>query len=44
MEAIPTLLQDIIDRFVRLEVMPTKAESCIIDFFNEVTNGFCHCE
>ncbi|XXG40860.1 hypothetical protein AAC387_Pa01g1470 [Persea americana] len=35
MEAIPTLLQDIIDRFVRLEVMPTKAESCIIDFFNE---------
>ncbi|XXG51236.1 hypothetical protein AAC387_Pa02g5053 [Persea americana] len=34
-EAIPTLLQDVIDRFVRLQVMSVKPDSCIIDFFKE---------
>ncbi|XP_043720220.1 RNA demethylase ALKBH10B-like [Telopea speciosissima] len=34
-EAIPGLLQDIIDRLVSLEVMNVKPDSCIVDFFNE---------
>ncbi|XP_010271173.1 PREDICTED: uncharacterized protein LOC104607267 [Nelumbo nucifera] len=35
MEPIPGLLQDVIDNLVHLQVMTTKADSCIIDFFNE---------
>ncbi|KAL6001188.1 hypothetical protein ACLOJK_006920 [Asimina triloba] len=34
-EAIPSLLQDFIDRFVLMQIITTKADSCIIDFFNE---------
>lgn len=37
-EAIPKQLQDVIDNFVRMQVMTVKPDSCIIDFFNEVRN------
>lgn len=35
-EAIPNLLQDILESLVSLQVTPVKPDSCIIDFFNEV--------
>ncbi|XP_077236193.1 hydroxyproline-rich glycoprotein family protein isoform X2 [Tasmannia lanceolata] len=35
MDAIPILLQDVIDRLVHLQVMTVKPESCIVDVFNE---------
>ncbi|XP_058108410.1 RNA demethylase ALKBH10B-like isoform X2 [Magnolia sinica] len=34
-EAIPSLLQDVIDCFVRMQAITAKPDSCIIDFFNE---------
>ncbi|XP_015868027.3 RNA demethylase ALKBH10B isoform X2 [Ziziphus jujuba] len=34
-EAIPSLLQDVIDRLVGMQVMTVKPDSCIIDFYNE---------
>ncbi|KAF8407562.1 hypothetical protein HHK36_006696 [Tetracentron sinense] len=34
-EAIPGLLQDVIERLVHMQVMTVKPDSCIIDFFNE---------
>ncbi|KAL5553327.1 hypothetical protein UlMin_040728 [Ulmus minor] len=34
-EAIPPLLQDVIDRLVGMQIFPMKPDSCIIDFFNE---------
>lgn len=38
MEAIPSLVQDVIDRLVGMQVLTVKPDSCIIDFFNEVVN------
>lgn len=38
MEAIPSLLQDVIDRLVGMQVLTVKPDTCIIDFFNEVVN------
>ncbi|KAE8664625.1 Hydroxyproline-rich glycoprotein family protein, putative isoform 2 [Hibiscus syriacus] len=35
MEAIPTLLQDVIERLVDLQVMTAKPNSCIVDVYNE---------
>lgn len=35
-EAIPSLLQDVFDNLVQLQVLPVKPDYCIIDFFNEV--------
>ncbi|XP_042479635.1 RNA demethylase ALKBH10B-like, partial [Macadamia integrifolia] len=34
-EAIPGLLQDVIDHLVSLQVMNVKPDSCIVDFYNE---------
>ncbi|URE44616.1 Hydroxyproline-rich glycoprotein family protein [Musa troglodytarum] len=34
-EAIPSLLQDVFDNLVQLQVLPVKPDYCIIDFFNE---------
>ncbi|KAF8389679.1 hypothetical protein HHK36_024198 [Tetracentron sinense] len=34
-EAIPSLLQDVIEHLVHMKVMTEKPDSCIIDFFNE---------
>uniref|UniRef100_A0A2P2M4Z0 Uncharacterized protein n=1 Tax=Rhizophora mucronata TaxID=61149 RepID=A0A2P2M4Z0_RHIMU len=34
-EAFPALLQDIIDRWVDMQVMTVKPDSCIIDIYNE---------
>ncbi|KAK6921561.1 hypothetical protein RJ641_012068 [Dillenia turbinata] len=34
-EAIPGLLQDVIERLVGMQVMSSRPDSCIIDFFNE---------
>ncbi|XP_043695418.1 RNA demethylase ALKBH10B-like isoform X2 [Telopea speciosissima] len=34
-EAIPGLLQDVIDRLVTLQIVNVKLDSCIVDFFNE---------
>ncbi|WOK97522.1 hypothetical protein Cni_G06230 [Canna indica] len=34
-EAIPSLLLDVFDRFIQLRVLPAKPDFCIIDFFNE---------
>lgn len=35
-EPIPSLLQDVIDRLVGMQVMTATPDSCIIDIFNEV--------
>ncbi|KAF9625298.1 hypothetical protein IFM89_020884 [Coptis chinensis] len=35
MEAIPSLLQDVIERLLSLKITTVKPDSCIIDFFNE---------
>lgn len=35
MEAIPSLLQEVIERLLSLQVTTVKPDSCIIDFFNE---------
>ncbi|PIA63907.1 hypothetical protein AQUCO_00201312v1 [Aquilegia coerulea] len=35
MEAIPVLLQDVIDHLLSSQVIAVKPDSCIIDFFNE---------
>ncbi|XP_068664060.1 RNA demethylase ALKBH10B-like isoform X2 [Aristolochia californica] len=35
LEAIPNLLQDVIDRLLQLQIVSMKPNSCIIDFFNE---------
>ncbi|KAG9457323.1 hypothetical protein H6P81_001831 [Aristolochia fimbriata] len=35
LEAIPNLLQDVIDRLLQLQIVSVKPDSCIIDFFNE---------
>jgi len=37
-EPIPSLLQDVLDRLVRNQVLTVKPDFCVIDFFNEVTN------
>lgn len=37
-EAIPKELQDVIDNFIRMQIMTVKPDSCIIDFFNDVRN------
>ncbi|KAJ6321871.1 hypothetical protein OIU77_011872 [Salix suchowensis] len=34
-ESIPALLQDVIERFVGMQVMTMKPDSCIIDIYNE---------
>ncbi|GMH26280.1 hypothetical protein Nepgr_028123 [Nepenthes gracilis] len=34
-ETIPGLLQDVIDRLLSMQVIPSKPDSCIIDVFNE---------
>ncbi|XP_037495703.1 RNA demethylase ALKBH10B [Jatropha curcas] len=34
-ESIPTLLQDVIERFVNMQIMAVKPDSCIIDLYNE---------
>ncbi|KAJ4972824.1 hypothetical protein NE237_005998 [Protea cynaroides] len=34
-QAIPGLLQDVIDRLVSLQIVNVKPDSCIVDFFNE---------
>ncbi|KDO60855.1 hypothetical protein CISIN_1g006789mg [Citrus sinensis] len=34
-EPIPSLLQDVIDRLVGLQIMTVKPDSCIVDVFNE---------
>ncbi|KAL5763016.1 hypothetical protein ACOSP7_019280 [Xanthoceras sorbifolium] len=34
-ESIPSLLQDVIDRLVGMQIMTTKPDSCIIDVYNE---------
>ena len=35
-ESIPSLLQDVIERLVGMQIMTVKPDSCIIDFYNEV--------
>jgi hypothetical protein len=43
-EAIPALLQDVIERLVGMQIVAVKPDSCIIDFYNEVVNNgifFC---
>lgn len=35
-DKIPSLLQDVLDRLVQLQIFPMKPDFCIIDFFNEV--------
>jgi hypothetical protein len=43
-EAIPALLQDVIERLVGMQIVTVKPDSCIIDFYNEVVNNgifFC---
>lgn len=35
-ESIPSVLQDVIEHLVDQQIMTAKADSCIIDFFNEV--------
>ncbi|XP_024193057.1 RNA demethylase ALKBH10B isoform X1 [Rosa chinensis] len=42
MEAIPPLLQDVIDRLVGMQVLTVKPDSCIIDFFNEGDHSHPH--
>ncbi|XP_050261892.1 RNA demethylase ALKBH10B-like [Quercus robur] len=34
-ESIPSLLQDVIERLVGMQIMTVKPDSCIIDFYNE---------
>ncbi|WCJ33674.1 oxidoreductase 2OG-Fe(II) oxygenase family protein [Euphorbia peplus] len=34
-ESIPTLLEDVIERFVGMQIMPVMPDSCIIDIYNE---------
>ncbi|EEF34858.1 RNA demethylase ALKBH10B [Ricinus communis] len=34
-ESIPTLLQEVIERFVSMQIMTMKPDSCIIDIYNE---------
>ncbi|KAG6654617.1 hypothetical protein CIPAW_05G158500 [Carya illinoinensis] len=34
-ESIPPLLQDVIERLVGMQIMTSKPDSCIIDFYNE---------
>lgn len=38
-EAIPALLQDVIERLVGMQIVTVKPDSCIIDFYNEVVNN-----
>lgn len=35
-ESIPPLFQDIIERLVSSQVMTSKPDACVVDFFNEV--------
>lgn len=39
-EPIPGLLQDVIDRFIALQVITVEPDCCIVDFFNEVSKIF----
>ncbi|KAK1314091.1 hypothetical protein QJS10_CPA06g02312 [Acorus calamus] len=41
-EAIPSFLQDIIDRLANSQVMSVKPDSCIIDFYNEGDHSHPH--
>lgn len=34
-ESIPTMLQDVIERFVNMQIVAVKPDSCIIDIYNE---------
>lgn len=40
METIPALLQEVTERIVGMNIMTMKPNSCIIDFYNEVTLYF----
>lgn len=42
-EAIPGMVQDMLDQLVHLQVIPFKPDYCIIDFFNEVPFFSSHC-
>lgn len=37
MEPIPSLLQDVLDRLVKNQVLSVEPDFCVIDFFNEVS-------
>ncbi|KAL5721821.1 hypothetical protein ACHQM5_005417 [Ranunculus cassubicifolius] len=41
-EAIPSLLEDVIERLVSSQVVPVKPDSCVIDFFNEADHSQPH--
>ncbi|KAM2781143.1 hypothetical protein COP1_010939 [Malus domestica] len=41
-EAIPSLLQDVIDRIAGMQVTTVKPDSCIIDFYNEGDHSHPH--
>ncbi|RWR95959.1 Hydroxyproline-rich glycoprotein family protein, putative isoform 2 [Cinnamomum micranthum f. kanehirae] len=41
-EAIPKELQEVIDDFIRMQVMTLKPDSCIIDFFNDGDHSHAH--
>lgn len=41
MEAVPGMVQDMLDELVQLQVIPFKPDYCIIDFFNEVPFLLC---
>lgn len=42
-EAIPGMVEDMLDQLVHLQVIPFKPDYCIIDFFNEVPFFSSHC-
>lgn len=36
-EPIPSMMQDVIERLTALQVITVQPDSCIIDFYNEVS-------
>ncbi|XP_020104987.1 uncharacterized protein LOC109721673 isoform X2 [Ananas comosus] len=41
-EAIPSIMQDVLDRLVRLQVLPVTPDYCIVDFFSEGDHSHPH--
>lgn len=45
-EAVPGLLHDLFDRLCQKEIIPTKPDYCVIDYYNEVScfhSIYCFC-